>query len=396
MTSLPALVEPAATLDNAEIERYSRHIIIPEIGNVGQRRLKNARVLVIGAGGLGSPTILYLAAAGVGTIGIVDFDSVEVSNLQRQVIHGMNDIGRSKLDSARDAVAALNPLVDVKLHDMLLSSTNALALFADYDLIIDGSDNFATRYLVNDAAAILGKPYVWGSVYRFDGQVSVFWQRYGPTYRDLFPEAPAVGSAPSCGEGGVFGMLCAAVGAVMVAEALKLITGVGETLLGRVMLYDALSARWRQMTLNRDPAAPKVTELIDYEAFCGMTPRASAPGAAPAAQAAHGVTPQELGQLLAARAQGTVDFDLIDVREPGEHALVSIPGAQLIPQGRIYSGEALATLARDRDLVLYCKAGSRSAGILAELHRLDYRRVRHLIGGIDAYAAEIQPSLPRY
>ncbi|MFT6534287.1 MAG: adenylyltransferase/sulfurtransferase [Alpinimonas sp.] len=392
MTSLPALVEPAATLDNAEIERYSRHIIIPEIGNVGQRRLKNARVLVIGAGGLGSPTILYLAAAGVGTIGIVDFDSVEVSNLQRQVIHGMNDIGRSKLDSARDAVAALNPLVDVKLHDMLLSSTNALALFADYDLIIDGSDNFATRYLVNDAAAILGKPYVWGSVYRFDGQVSVFWQRYGPTYRDLFPEAPAVGSAPSCGEGGVFGMLCAAVGAVMVAEALKLITGVGETLLGRVMLYDALSARWRQMTLNRDPAAPKVTELIDYEAFCGLAQG----GAAPAAQVAHGISPRELAELLIARTQGTADFDLIDVREPGEHALVSIPGAQLIPQGKIYSGEALVALSRDRDLVLYCKAGSRSAGILAELHRLDYHRVRNLTGGIAAYTAEIEPSQPRY
>lgn len=390
MTPLPALVEPAAALDNAEIERYSRHIIIPEIGDVGQRRLKNARVLVIGAGGLGSPTILYLAAAGVGTIGIVDFDSVEVSNLQRQVIHGIGDIGRSKLDSARDSVAALNPLVDVRLHDILLDASNALALFADYDLIVDGSDNFATRYLVNDAAAILGKPYVWGSVYRFDGQVSVFWQRYGPTYRDLFPEAPPAGSAPSCGEGGVFGMLCAAVGAVMVAEALKLITGVGETLLGRVLLYDALSARWRQMTLNRDPAAPVITELIDYDAFCGLAPRGTA------TEATDGVTPRELEEMLTARAQGTADFDLIDVREPGEHALVSIPGAQLIPQDRIYSGEALAALSRERDLVFYCKAGSRSAGVLAELHRLNYDRVRHLTGGIDAYSAEVQPSQPRY
>ena len=402
MTPLPALVEPAADLDNAEIERYSRHIIIPEIGEVGQRRLKNARVLVIGAGGLGSPTILYLAAAGVGTIGIVDFDSVEVSNLQRQVIHGMSDIGRSKLDSARDAVAALNPLVDVQLHDVVLDASNALALFADYDLIVDGSDNFSTRYLVNDAAAIVDKPYIWGSVYRFDGQVSVFWQRYGPTYRDLFPEAPAVGSAPSCGEGGVFGVLCAAVGAVMVAEALKLITGVGETLLGRVLLYDALSARWRHMTLNRDPAAPMITELIDYDAFCGLAPRGSAADAKAASEATratdatNGVTPQELAEMLAARSQGTVDFDLIDVREPGEHALVSIPGAQLMPQGTIYSGEALAALSRDRDLVFYCKAGSRSAGVLAELHRLNYDRVRHLIGGIAAYSAEVQPSQPRY
>jgi molybdopterin/thiamine biosynthesis adenylyltransferase/rhodanese-related sulfurtransferase len=396
MTTLPALVEPAAGLDNAEIERYSRHIIIPEIGEVGQRRLKNARVLVIGAGGLGSPTILYLAAAGVGTIGIVDFDSVEVSNLQRQVIHGISDIGRSKLDSARDAVVALNPLVDVRLHDVVLDALNALALFADYDLIVDGSDNFSTRYLVNDAAAIVSKPYVWGSVYRFEGQVSVFWQRYGPTYRDLFPEAPAVGSAPSCGEGGVFGMLCAAVGAVMVAEALKLITGVGETLLGRVLLYDALSARWRQMTLNRDPAAPMITELIDYDAFCGLAPGGTATDAAPTAQSADGVTPRELAEMLTARVQGTADFDLIDVREPGEHALVSIPGAQLIPQGRIYSGEALTALPRDRDVVLYCKAGSRSAGVLAELHRLNYDRVRHLIGGIAAYTAEVQPNQPRY
>lgn len=390
MTQLPALVEPSPTLINAEIERYSRHIIIPAIGDVGQRRLKNARVLVIGAGGLGSPTILYLAAAGVGTIGIVDFDSVEVSNLQRQVIHGTGDIGRSKLDSARDSVAALNPLVDVQLHDILLDASNVHALFADYDLIVDGSDNFATRYLVNDAAAILGKPYVWGSVFRFDGQVSVFWQGHGPTYRDLFPEAPPAGSAPSCGEGGVFGMLCGAVGAVMVAEAVKLITGVGETLLGRVLLYDALSARWREMTLNRDPAAPEVTELIDYDAFCGLASRGAA------VDSTHAVTPRELEALLADRSRGTADFDLIDVREPGEHALVSIPGARLIPQGGIFSGKALAALSRDRDLVLYCKAGSRSAGVLAELHRLGYDRVRHLTGGIEGYSAEVEPSQPRY
>ena len=390
MTQLPALVAAGDQLTNDEISRYSRHIIIPTIGELGQRRLKNARVLVIGAGGLGSPTILYLAAAGVGTIGIVDFDTVEVSNLQRQVIHGTGDIGRTKLDSARDSVAALNPLVIVNPHDILLDASNVLDLFAEYDLIVDGSDNFATRYLVNDAAAILGKPYVWGSVFRFDGQVSVFWQGFGPTYRDLFPEAPDAGTALSCGEGGVFGMLCGAVGAVMVAEAVKLITGVGETLLGRVSLYDALSGRWREMTLTRDPSAVPVSELIDYDAFCGVSPRGGS------ADSAHALTPAELEAMLLSRTGGTADFDLIDVREPGEFALVSIPGARLVPQGDIYDGSALQSLSRDRELVLYCKAGSRSSGVLAELNRQGYDRVRHLTGGVDAYTAELQTSHPRY
>jgi molybdopterin/thiamine biosynthesis adenylyltransferase/rhodanese-related sulfurtransferase len=387
---LHALVSPGAALTRDEISRYSRHILIPTIGDGGQRRLKNARVLVIGAGGLGSPTILYLAAAGVGTIGIVDFDTVDVTNLQRQVIHGTADIGRSKLHSARDSVTALNPLVDVQLHDIRLDASNVLDLFADYDLIVDGSDNFATRYLVNDAAAILGKPYVWGSVFRFDGQVSVFWQGFGPTYRDLFPEAPEAGTALSCGEGGVFGMLCGAVGAVMVAEAVKLITGAGESLLGRVLLYDALSARWREMKLARDPSASQITELIDYDTFCGVPPREAAE------DPAHALTPAELAVLLVARAEGGADFDLIDVREPGEHALVSIPGSRLMPQGEIYSGSALAALDRDRDLVLYCKAGSRSAGVLAELRRRGYERVRHLTGGIDAYSTQLETGQPRY
>jgi molybdopterin/thiamine biosynthesis adenylyltransferase/rhodanese-related sulfurtransferase len=390
MTQLPALVTPGAALTGDEMSRYSRHIIIPAIGVIGQRRLKNARVLVIGAGGLGSPTILYLAAAGVGTIGIVDFDTVDISNLQRQVLHTTADIGRTKLDSARDSVAALNPLVLVRLHDIRLDASNVLALFEEYDLIVDGSDNFATRYLVNDAAAILGKPYVWGSVFRFDGQVSVFWQGFGPTYRDLFPEAPDAGTALSCGEGGVFGMLCGAVGAVMVAEAIKLITGVGETLLGRVLLYNALSARWREMTLNRDPAALVITELIDYDTFCGIAPRDASD------DAAHALTPAELEALLILRAEGKTDFELIDVREPGEFALVSIPGARLVPQGDIYSGSALQSLSRDHDLVLYCKAGSRSAGVLTELNRMGYDRVQHLTGGIDAYISELLPGQPRY
>ena len=247
------LVEPADGLSTEEVERYSRHLIIPEIGAIGQRRLKNAKVLVIGAGGLGSPALLYLAAAGVGTLGIVDDDTVDLSNLQRQVIHGVADVGRPKIESARDAIAALNPLVDVRLHNVRLDASNALELFAGYDLILDGADNFATRYLVNDAAAILGKPYVWGSIFRFDGQVSVFWEQHGPTYRDLYPEAPPAGSVPSCGEGGVFGMLCAAVGSLMVTEAVKLITGVGRSLLGRVALFDALGGTWREIKVTRDP-----------------------------------------------------------------------------------------------------------------------------------------------
>ena len=390
MTQLPPLASPGTALTSDELSRYSRHIIIPTIGEIGQRRLKNARVLVIGAGGLGSPTILYLAAAGVGTIGIVDFDTVDVSNLQRQVIHGTNDIGRAKLDSARDSVAELNPLVHVVDHDLRLDASNVLDLFAQYDLIVDGSDNFATRYLVNDAAALLGKPYVWGSVFRFEGQVSVFWQGFGPTYRDLFPEAPDAGSALSCGEGGVFGMLCGAVGAVMVAEAVKLITGVGETLIGRVLLYNALTARWREMTLNPDPAAPAITGLIDYDAFCIVASAGSS------VDGAHAVSPRELEALLTSRALGEVDFDLIDVREPGEHALVNIPGALLVPQGGVFSGSALGELSRERDLVLHCKGGARSAGVLAELQRLGYERVRHLAGGIDAYTAQVQPEQPRY
>src|SRR5215217_3933031 len=335
--SLAPLVEPAPALTSEEVERYSRHLIIPEIGSVGQRRLKNAKVLVIGAGGLGSPALLYLAAAGVGTLGIVDDDAVDLSNLQRQVIHGVADVGRPKIESARDSIAALNPLVDVRLHNVRLDAGNALELFADYDLILDGADNFATRYLVNDAAAILGKPYVWGSIFRFDGQVSVFWEKRGPTYRDLYPEAPPAGSVPSCGEGGVFGMLCAAVGSLMVTEAVKLITGVGRSLLGRVALFDALGGSWREIKVSKDPEAEPITELTDYEAFCGVTPPA-------ATDQDHTVSVKNLSRMLAERQAGERDFDLVDVRESGEHSIVSIDGSVLIPQGRILSGEAWADL----------------------------------------------------
>ncbi|MBO1266771.1 molybdopterin-synthase adenylyltransferase MoeB [Arthrobacter cavernae] len=387
--SLPPLVEPAAELSPAEVERYSRHLIIPEIGAAGQRRLKNARVLVIGAGGLGSPALLYLAAAGVGTLGIVDDDDVDLSNLQRQVIHGVKDVGRPKIESARDAIAELNPLVTVNLHNVRLDSSNALDIFAGYDLILDGADNFATRYLVNDAAAILGKPYVWGSIFRFDGQVSVFWEKHGPSYRDLYPEAPPAGSVPSCGEGGVFGMLCAAVGSLMVTEAVKLITGVGRSLLGRVALFDALGGSWREIKVSKDPAAEPITELTDYEAFCGVTPP-------PATDAGHTVTAKQLAEMLAERAAGARDFELVDVRESGEHSIVSIDGSVLIPQGRILAGEAWVELPQDKDIVFHCKVGGRSAAVLAAAQRAGYTRVSHLDGGILAWVRDVEPGKPVY
>ena len=382
-------MEPAGELTPAEVERYSRHLIIPEIGTIGQRRLKNAKVLVIGAGGLGSPALLYLAAAGVGTIGIIDDDAVDLSNLQRQVIHGVADVGRPKIESARDAIAALNPLVDVRLHDVRLDASNALDLFAGYDLILDGADNFATRYLVNDAAAILGKPYVWGSIFRFDGQVSVFWEKHGPTYRDLYPEAPPAGSVPSCGEGGVFGMLCAAVGSMMVTEAVKLITGVGRSLLCRVALFDALGGSWREIRVSKDPAAAPITELTDYEAFCGITP------AAPS-DTEHTVTATQLATMLASRKAGLKDFELVDVREPGEFEIVRIDGAVLIPQGRILAGDAWAEIPQDRDIVFLCKAGTRSANVLAAAQKAGYQRVSHLDGGILSWVREVEPHKPVY
>lgn len=387
--SLEPLVEPAGELSPAEVERYSRHLIIPEIGAVGQRRLKNAKVLVIGAGGLGSPALLYLAAAGVGTLGIVDDDTVDLSNLQRQVIHGVADVGRPKIESARDAISELNPLVDVRLHNLRLDATNALELFAEYDLILDGADNFATRYLVNDAAAILGKPYVWGSIFRFDGQVSVFWEKHGPTYRDLYPEAPPAGSVPSCGEGGVFGMLCAAVGSLMVTEAVKLITGVGRSLLGRVALFDALGGSWREIRVAKDPAAPRITELTDYDAFCGIAPD-------PETDTEHTVTATQLATMLASRKAGLKDFELVDVREPGEYDIVRIDGSVLVPQGRILAGEAWQEIPQDKDVVFLCKGGTRSGNVLGAARKAGYQRVSHLDGGILAWVREVEPDKPVY
>ncbi|MFE3193265.1 adenylyltransferase/sulfurtransferase MoeZ [Nocardia sp. NPDC059240] len=389
--SLPPLVEPAAELTRDEVARYSRHLIIPDLGTVGQKRLKNARVLVIGAGGLGSPALLYLAAAGVGTLGIVEFDEVDASNLQRQIIHGESDIGRSKADSARDSILEINSGINVELHKIRLEPDNAIELFQQYDLIVDGTDNFATRYLVNDAAVLAGKPYVWGSIYRFEGQVSVFWEDApdgrGINYRDLYPEAPPPGMVPSCAEGGVLGVLCASIGSIMVTEAIKLITGIGDPLLGRLMVYDALDMSYRTIKLRRDPEREPITELIDYDAFCGVV---SEEGQAAAIGST--VTARELKEMLDAGK----DVAIIDVREPVEWDIVRIEGATLIPKDRILSGEALAELPQNTPIVLHCKTGIRSAEALAALKNAGFSDATHLQGGIIAWANQVDPSLPVY
>jgi sulfur-carrier protein adenylyltransferase/sulfurtransferase len=385
--SLPPLVEPAAELSADEVRRYSRHLIIPDVGVTGQKRLKNAKVLVVGAGGLGSPALMYLAAAGVGTLGIVDFDVVDESNLQRQVIHGVSDLGRLKAESARDSIGEINPYVDVVVHAERLDSDNALDIFARYDLILDGTDNFATRYLVNDACVLLGKPYVWGSIFRFEGQVSVFWDEYGPNYRDLYPEPPPPGMVPSCAEGGVLGVLCASIGSVMVTEAIKLITGVGDPLVGRLMVYDALEMSYRTIKVRKDPAGHKITELIDYEEFCGVV-------SDEAQRAASGstITATELKEMIDAGK----DPYLVDVREPVEFEIVKIPGGVLVPKDRILSGEALAELPQDRPLVLYCRTGVRSAEALAAVKAAGFRDAVHVQGGVTAWAMQVDPSLPTY
>ncbi|MGV0791586.1 adenylyltransferase/sulfurtransferase MoeZ [Mycolicibacterium sp. XJ1819] len=390
-TPLPPLVEPAAELTRDEVARYSRHLIIPDLGVDGQKRLKNARVLVIGAGGLGSPTLLYLAAAGVGTIGIVDYDEVDLSNLQRQVIHGQSDIGRSKAQSARDSIREINPLVEVRLHEFRLEPENAVELFGQYDLILDGADNFATRYLVNDAAALAGKPYVWGSIYRFEGQISVFWEDApngrGLNYRDLYPEPPPPGMVPSCAEGGVLGILCASVGSVMGTEAIKLITGIGEPLLGRLMVYDALDMSYRTINIRKDPSTPKITELIDYEDFCGVVSEEAAQATLDAT-----ITPRELRELM----DSGKPLALIDVREPVEWEINRIDGAELIPKGEFESGEALARLPVDRTPVFYCKTGVRSAEVLAIAKQAGFSDAMHMQGGIVAWGNQLEPDMVMY
>jgi len=389
--SLPPLVEPADELTVDEVRRYSRHIIIPDVGMVGQKRLKNAKVLCVGAGGLGSPALLYLAAAGVGTLGIVEFDTVDESNLQRQIIHGQSDIGRPKAESARDSVLEVNPLVNVIVHDTRLDNDNVLDIFSGYDLIVDGTDNFATRYMVNDAAVLLGKPYVWGSIYRFEGQVSVFWDQYGPNYRDLYPEPPPPGMVPSCAEGGVLGVLCASIGSVMVTEAIKLITGIGDPLLGRLMIYDALEMSYRTVKIRKDPKAEPITGLIDYDAFCGAISDAAADAAIGST-----ISVKQLDEMLAERERGERDFVLIDVREQNEWDIVNIPGAVLIPKGEFLSGKALETLPNDKPIVLHCKVGGRSAEVLAVVKGAGFSDAVHVGGGVVAWVNQLHPELPVY
>ena len=394
---LPPLVEPATELTIDEVRRYSRHLIIPDVGMAGQKRLKNAKVLCVGAGGLGSPALLYLAAAGVGTLGIVEFDVVDESNLQRQIIHSQKDIGRPKAESARDRVLETNPYVTVQLHQERLDSANVMELFAQYDLIVDGTDNFATRYLVNDACVLLGKPYVWGSIYRFDGQASVFWAEYGPCYRCLYPEPPPPGMVPSCAEGGVLGVLCASIGSIQVTEAIKLLAGIGDPLLGRLMIYDALEMTYRQVKIRKDPncavcgANPTVTELIDYEAFCGTISQEAADAARDST-----ISVLQLKAMLEERAQGSRDFALIDVREPVEWEIVQIPGATLIPKGQFLDGSALTSLPTDKQIVLYCKVGGRSAEALAVVHGAGFTDAIHVGGGINAWVSQIEPDKPSY
>jgi adenylyltransferase/sulfurtransferase len=359
----------------------------------GQKRLKNAKVLCVGAGGLGSPALLYLAAAGVGTLGVIDFDVVDESNLQRQVIHGQSDVGRSKALSARDSIKEINPYITVVVHEEALDTDNAMEIFAGYDLIVDGTDNFATRYLVNDACVLLGKPYVWGSIYRFDGQASVFWAEYGPCYRCLYPEPPPPGMVPSCAEGGVLGVLCASIGSIQVTEAIKLITGIGDSLAGRLMIYDALEMSYRSLNIRKDPDCvicgknPSVTELIDYEAFCGAV-------SADAQQAAAGST------ITAAELKAMLDADddifLVDVREPNEYEIVSIPGAVLIPKDQFLTGAALERLPQDRRIVLHCKSGVRSAECLAVVQNAGFSDAVHLGGGVLSWVNTVDPSLPVY
>ena len=392
--TLKPLVEQGPELTVEEVRRYSRHLIIPDVGMSGQRRLMNAKVLCVGAGGLGSPALMYLAAAGVGTLGIVEFDTVDESNLQRQIIHGQSDIGKSKAQSAKEAISEINPYVNVVLHETRLDVDNVMEIFAQYDLIVDGTDNFATRYLVNDAAVLLKKPYVWGSIYRFDGQASVFWAEHGPCYRCLYPEPPPPGMVPSCAEGGVLGVLCASIGSIQTTEAIKLIAGIGESLIGQLIVYDALEMEYRKVKIRKDPNCPicsdkpSQTELLaDYESFCGTLSDG-------AAEAASGST-IAVTELKAKMDKGD-KFMLIDVREPGEFEIVRIPGSVLIPKQEFLNGSALEKLPQDVPIILHCKSGVRSAECLAVLKQAGFADATHVAGGVVAWVKQIDPTLPIY
>jgi sulfur-carrier protein adenylyltransferase/sulfurtransferase len=378
-------------LSQQELLRYSRHLILPNVELEGQRRLKAARVLIVGAGGLGSPVALYLAAAGVGTLGLVDFDAVDVTNLQRQLLHGTKDVGRPKLLSAQERIRDVNPHVHVEPYETRLTSANALEILRDYDLVVDGTDNFATRYLTNDACVLLGKPNVYGSIFRFEGQASVFAAADGPCYRCLFPEPPPPGLVPSCAEGGVLGVLPGMIGTIQAAEALKLILGVGGTLVGRLLLVNALTMEFRTVRLRKDPTCPAcgtrtITELIDYDEYCGT----------PGGEVHYDrngiteITPRELAEQIRAGA----DVDLIDVREPGEWEVARLPGARLLPLGELPA--SMATLDSAREIVVMCRSGQRSASAARQLQAAGFRKVKNLAGGILRWSDEVDPTVPKY
>jgi sulfur-carrier protein adenylyltransferase/sulfurtransferase len=376
-----------------DLSRYSRHLILPEVGMEGQRRLKAAKVLCVGTGGLGSPLAFYLAAAGIGTLGLVDFDVVDASNLQRQIIHSTKDIGRKKLDSAEEKLKALNPALNVVKHETMLTSANALEILKDYDVVADGTDNFPTRYLVNDACVLLGKPNAYGSIFRFEGQCSVFAAENGPCYRCLYPEPPPPGLVPSCAEGGVLGILPGLVGVMQATEVIKLILGKGEPLIGRLLLIDALNMRFRELKLRKNPECPvcgtnpTVTQLIDYQQFCGITAAAQQE-----ANLKNGI-PQISVQELKRRIDAGEDVQLIDVREPWEAQIAQI-GGKLIPQNDVPN--RLAEIDRDREVVVHCKGGGRSQRIAEFLRQQGYERVANLAGGIGAWSNDIDPTVPKY
>jgi MoaD family protein len=379
-------------LTREEVQRYSRHLIMPEVGMDGQRKLKAGSVVCIGAGGLGSPAAMYLAAAGIGTLGIVDFDTVDASNLHRQIIYGTSDVGRRKLEASGERIASLNPGVKVVEHETALTSKNALDILRDYDVVLDGTDNFQTRYLVNDACVLLGKPNAYGSIFRFDGQASVFAVKGGPCYRCLYPEPPPPGLVPSCAEGGVLGVLPGIIGIIQATEAIKLILGTGQPLVGRLLLYDALQMRFRELKLRRDPDCPvcgdhpTIRALVDYDAFCGITP----PQAQPAASGVPEVTVEELKKQL---DRGENVF-VLDVREPNEYQICKIAGSKLIPLGDLPA--RVGELDRDRDLVVHCKMGGRSAKAVALLQERGFTRVRNLKGGILAWIDRVDPTQSKY
>ena len=383
-------------LSNDEVKRYSRHLIMPEVGVEGQEKLKNGSVLCIGAGGLGSPAALYLAAAGVGRIGIVDFDVVDFSNLQRQVIHGTPDVGRSKLASAKDRLLALNPHITIDTYETALSSKNALELFKPYDVILDGTDNFPTRYLTNDACVLLGKPNAYGSIFRFEGQASVFATKDGPCYRCLYPEPPPPGLVPSCAEGGVLGVLPGVVGTIQATEAIKLIMGIGEPLIGRFLIYDALRMKFRELKLKKDPDCPvcgtnpTVRELIDYEQFCGVAPAAPEVAVTSASNSETETDVKELKRKIDAKE----DFFLLDVREPNEFQIGRIPGSTLIPLGEV--PQRVNEIPRDKEIIVHCKMGARSARAASFLREQGYANVKNLKGGILDWSDKIDPSVPKY